>query len=225
MDSPVESFAQAELERSLTEQNYGLKKFEITKKSLLESTAEVTTLEGDTVVITLTPRGYQASFTAMRFTVCLITAIDSVRYAHRRGPGIRNGGGRVTSSQSIVCTSETETARGKAVFYSTQTNRAARSFGVALCSPKSFRRSFHDATCLLPTVQSCLVHTSCEDEIFILSHPPDKAANPLPFLRIPDAVCPPMIHTALKHRSAQFSVFALLVKDMQNKAGIEAFET
>ena len=58
MDSPEEHFAHTELERALKEQSYGLKSFEILKKTHLESTARVTILEGDVVIISLTPRGY-----------------------------------------------------------------------------------------------------------------------------------------------------------------------
>lgn len=59
MDSPEDLFAHTELERALQEQSYGLKNFEILKKTHLEATAKVTVLEGDVIVVSLTPRGYQ----------------------------------------------------------------------------------------------------------------------------------------------------------------------
>lgn len=59
MTSSQESFAQTELVQALTEESYGLKSFEIIRKTQLESAAKVTTLEGDTITISLTSRGYQ----------------------------------------------------------------------------------------------------------------------------------------------------------------------
>lgn len=53
------SFTPGELEDSLREQSYGLKSYRLVKKSALESTAEVITLEDDTVTVILTQRGYQ----------------------------------------------------------------------------------------------------------------------------------------------------------------------
>ena len=61
MDSLGPSFASSELEQALKEQIYGIKSSIIIKKLPMESTADVVTLEGSTVRIRLTPRGYEVS--------------------------------------------------------------------------------------------------------------------------------------------------------------------
>lgn len=61
MDSSEVSFAPAELEQALKEQAYGISSYEISKKSPMESIAEVITLEGEHIRLCLTPRGYEVS--------------------------------------------------------------------------------------------------------------------------------------------------------------------
>ncbi len=54
-------FPQSELQRSLSEESFGIKSFEFVNVSELEATANVVLLEGNTIQISLTSRGYQVS--------------------------------------------------------------------------------------------------------------------------------------------------------------------
>ena len=60
------SFAQTELERALSEQTFGIESYKILSNDVLESTAEVVTLEGAKITLTLSTRGYQ-----VRFSFCM----------------------------------------------------------------------------------------------------------------------------------------------------------
>lgn len=60
------SFAQTELERALSEQTFGIEGYKILGNDVLESTAEVVTLEGAKITLTLSTRGYQ-----VRLSFCL----------------------------------------------------------------------------------------------------------------------------------------------------------
>lgn len=53
------SFTQTELERALSEQTFGIETYKILSNDVLESTAEVVTLEGAKITLTLSTRGYQ----------------------------------------------------------------------------------------------------------------------------------------------------------------------
>ncbi|PSS34196.1 hypothetical protein PHLCEN_2v1763 [Hermanssonia centrifuga] len=53
-------FPQSELQRSLSEESFGIKSFEFVNVSELEATANVVLLEGNTIQISLTSRGYQS---------------------------------------------------------------------------------------------------------------------------------------------------------------------
>ncbi|KAJ8595238.1 hypothetical protein M405DRAFT_807526 [Rhizopogon salebrosus TDB-379] len=53
------SFYYTELSKALAEQAYGLAKFDVSSSTSHEATASVTLLEGKTIRITLSARGYQ----------------------------------------------------------------------------------------------------------------------------------------------------------------------
>ncbi len=68
MDSQTPTtFAKTELERALSEQAFGISSYEVVSCTELEASAVVTLLEGKTVSISLTPRGY---------TVCCSSVFD-----------------------------------------------------------------------------------------------------------------------------------------------------
>ncbi|KAI0647789.1 hypothetical protein C8Q79DRAFT_924886 [Trametes meyenii] len=52
-------FVREELERALTEQSFGISGFELTSSSPLKAAARVALLEGDSILISLTSRGFQ----------------------------------------------------------------------------------------------------------------------------------------------------------------------
>ena len=59
MDSQTPTtFTKSELERALSEQSFGISAYEIVTCTELEASAVVTLLEGKTVSVSLTPRGY-----------------------------------------------------------------------------------------------------------------------------------------------------------------------
>ncbi|KAG9315818.1 hypothetical protein JVU11DRAFT_3467 [Chiua virens] len=60
MDSPTSSFYYNELNRALSEQSFGLTRYEVAKQcSPHEATAAVTLLEGTNIKVSLNTRGYQ----------------------------------------------------------------------------------------------------------------------------------------------------------------------
>ena len=63
MPSPTPSFYHDELSRALSEQSFGLTRYEVMRQSSAhEATAVVTLLEETTVRVSLTIRGYQVHF-------------------------------------------------------------------------------------------------------------------------------------------------------------------
>lgn len=77
MESSDPSFTQTELDQALAEQAYGLKGYKVTKRTPLESTAEVATLEGVTFDVSLTSRGYQVCSRLLLLCSMLIVHIAS----------------------------------------------------------------------------------------------------------------------------------------------------
>ncbi|KAI0669263.1 hypothetical protein C8Q78DRAFT_1042559 [Trametes maxima] len=57
--STPSAFVREELERALAEQSFGISGFEVTSSSPLKAAARVDLLEGDSVLISLTSRGFQ----------------------------------------------------------------------------------------------------------------------------------------------------------------------
>jgi hypothetical protein len=78
MDSEClpEGFLSKELQRSLAEQQFGIASYEIVPSSgSLSATARVTLLEGDSLLVSLSPRGYQAS--PISFVIITISPPES----------------------------------------------------------------------------------------------------------------------------------------------------
>jgi hypothetical protein len=51
-----------ELASALKENSFGLKEYQVTRESQLESTATVVLLEGHTITVSLSPRGFEVRF-------------------------------------------------------------------------------------------------------------------------------------------------------------------
>ena len=52
----------SELASALKENSFGLKKYQVIRETQLESVATVVLLEGDTVTVSLSPRGFEVGF-------------------------------------------------------------------------------------------------------------------------------------------------------------------
>lgn len=52
----------SELKSALRENAFGLKDYQVIRETHLESTATVVLLEGDTVTVSLSPRGFEVGF-------------------------------------------------------------------------------------------------------------------------------------------------------------------
>ena len=79
-------------------------------------------------------------------------------------------------------------------------------------------------TCLLAFLQSLFIQLPRKDEVFIGSYPLDQLPHPFPFLVIPNAIRPPLIHTPGQRRAVQPVVFTLLIEYMQDKSCVQTFK-
>ena len=59
--SEPHAFVEEELVRALTEQSFGIASYEVVSTSPMKATALVVLLEGESILVSLTSRGYQVS--------------------------------------------------------------------------------------------------------------------------------------------------------------------
>ena len=85
------TLVKTELERALSEQSFGISAYAIVSSTELEATAVVTLLEGRTLSVVLTPRGYEARCDLLTFedSKKVLTLHGSSRTIQRAAPTLR----------------------------------------------------------------------------------------------------------------------------------------
>jgi hypothetical protein len=106
------SFYYTELNKALAEQAYGLAKFDVSSSTSHEAAASVTLLEGKTIRITLSARGYQVRvafasslpLSLTSFSLMVARSMNLSKVSYRPSvPRTRKRGGRLYSRACEAC--------------------------------------------------------------------------------------------------------------------------